>query len=110
MCGPARPRSFLAHAGGCHSYRHLKTSSGPKPILDTARRVRAVWSCEGRELNPHAFWTPEPKSGASANSATFARAVLSLVGQTVARARACQRLCSHHEDHSTLARRVARGP
>src|SRR5262245_37243949 len=28
--------------------------------------------CEGRDSNPHAYAAPEPKSGASTNSATFA--------------------------------------
>jgi hypothetical protein len=31
--------------------------------------VKRSW-CGWRDLNPHAFWAPEPKSGASANSAT----------------------------------------
>ena len=30
--------------------------------------------CEGRDSNPHPFWGPGPKPGASANSATLARA------------------------------------
>ncbi len=35
------------------------------------REAREDW-CERRDSNPHAFAAPEPKSGASTNSATFA--------------------------------------
>ena len=46
--------------------------------------------CEGRELNPHARRTPEPKSGASANSATFAEARDDSVGKPRAEEGSCQ--------------------
>src|SRR5438552_2450421 len=47
-------------------------------ILRSAFCIPVRW-CERGDSNPHGFWPLAPKTSASANSATFAGSVLSLV-------------------------------
>ena len=72
---PQRGRNLLERLLVVTHTDVIKSCPQPQPACAstaTHQRGRSGLSCEGRELNPHARRTPEPKSGASANFATRA--------------------------------------
>ena len=81
-CFSTRLRSPLKKigAGNGARTRHLSLGKAALYQMSYSRRgrLKKVW-CGRRDLNPYAFRAPEPKSGASANSATPAHRETSAV-------------------------------
>ena len=48
---------------------NAKHAEGPDVAQTRAVEERSAW-CQGLDSNQHVLWTPDPKSGASTNSAT----------------------------------------